>query len=339
MGNKLLKIMLPLIILGVIAIVINRTQKSIDGIAPTDVDPFNFGMYINEMVQSDILNKPFSQAKEEYRRIYDIIKTEEYIEATNSSGIRQSLLPDTSFQRCYRSVFAGYWPIFERLVAGVFNVDWSSKTDQLNVIRLETEDLQQRNGSELRNDSLIRYLAYIDDYKSARNFVDKVSCSSKSKYDQIVSQKDAYKRKYPLFNNPILVTQLNGVTAKAKNNWRNSVIRNVNDVCKNNNLNDFLSEKEGCEKKITEYNSCFSNDNLSTNETTTILRNRWYELLTAAVNDACQIDNLDSLNACYKELSEKIEAYGSEANDLKGSLSRRFNELRDRENLELFLNL
>ena len=329
MGNKVLKIALPLIILGVIMLVINRTQKSIDGLAPTDVDPFNFGMYINEMVQSDLLNKPFFQAKDEYRRIYDIVKTEEYVEATDSNGIRQSLLPDTSFQTCYRSVFVGYWPIFESLVAGVFNADWSSKTDQLNVIKSETEDLQKRNGSELRNDSLTRYLAYIDDYESAKTFVDKVPCSSKSKYDQIVSQKDAYKSKYPLFNNPILVTQLNGVTRRAKINWSNSVKKNVDDVCGKNNLNDFLSAKSGCENKITEYNSCFSNDKLSTNETTTKLRNRWYELLTAAVNDACQIDSLDSFNKSYSDLSKKIEAYGSDPNDLKGRLSRRYNELRE----------
>lgn len=44
MGNKILKIALPLIILGVIVFVINRTQKSIDGIAPTEVDPFSFGI-------------------------------------------------------------------------------------------------------------------------------------------------------------------------------------------------------------------------------------------------------------------------------------------------------
>lgn len=334
MGNKILKIVLPLIILGVIVFVINRTQKSIDGIAPTEVDPFSFGTYINDLVQTDLKDKPYAQAKDEYRRIYDIIKTEEQLVAIDSSGIQQPLLPDTTAQGCYRRIFEGYWPSYESLADGVFNSDWSSKTDQLSIIKMEAEDLQQRNGSIIRNDSLTRYLSYIGDYNAANSFVSKVSCSSKSQYDQLVAKKEVYKKKYPLNNNSSLVAQLNGVPGKAKSKWKSSVISSVDKACEKGSLDDFLSAKkgregrEGCDKKISEYNDCFPNDRLSASETTTKLRNRWYELLTIAVDNACQIDDPNTFNNVQRDLRKKIEAYekayGSELSDLRGRLNMKY---------------
>lgn len=328
MGNKILKIALPLIILGVIVFVINKTQKSIDGIAPTEVNPFSFGTYINDLVQSGLKDKPYAQAKEEYRHLYDIVKTEEQIVAIDSAGARKPLLPDTTAQGCYRRIFEGYWPSYESLADGVFNSDWSSKTDQLSIIKMEAEDLQQRNGSIIRNDSLTRYLSYIGDYNAANSFVSKVSCSSKSQYDQLVAKKEVYKKKYPLNNNSSLVAQLNGVPGKAKSRWENSIKTSVKEACYKYSLNDFLSAKNGCENKISEYNNCFPNDKLSASETTTRLRNRWYELLGDAVNDACRIDNLSAFSNVYTDLRNKIDAYGSDPSDLKGRLNRKYNELR-----------
>ena len=328
MGNKILKIALPLIILGVIVFVINRTQKSIDGIAPTEVDSFSFGSYINDLVQTDLKDKPYAQAKDEYRRIYDIIKTEEQITAIDSAGSQHTLLPDTTVQGCYRRIFEGYWPSFQSLADGVFKSDWSNKTDQLSIIKTEVEDLQQRKGTLSRNDSLTRYLAYIGDYNAVTGFVSKVSCSSKSQYDQLVAQKDVFKKKYPLSNNSSMVDQLNGVPEKAKIKWKSSVTSSVDKACEKGSLNDFLSAKEGCNNKISEYNDCFSNDKLSASETTTRLRNRWYELLEDAVNKACQIDNLSAFSNVYSDLRDKIDDYGSDPSDLKGRLSRRYNQLR-----------
>jgi len=328
MGNKILKIALPLIILGVIVFVINRTQKSIDGIAPTEVDPFSFGTYINDLVQSDLKDKPYAQAKDEYRRIYDIVTTEEHIMAIDSAGTRKPLLPDTTAQRCYREIFEGYWPSFESLADGVFKSDWSSKTDQLGIIKAEAEDLQQRNGSALRNDSLTGYLSYIGAYNDALSFVSMVSCASKLKYEQLVDRKNVLKNMYPLCNNSSLVAQLNGVPGIAKSKWENSVKMEVRKACNKDRLDDFLSAKKACDNKILEYNNCFSNDKLSASETTTRLRNRWYELLEDAVNEACQIDNLSSFSNVYSDLRNKIDAYGSDPSDLKGRLSRKYNELR-----------
>lgn len=328
MGNKILKIALPLIILGVIVFVINKTQKSIDGIAPTEVDSFCFGTYIKDLVQSDIKDKPYAQAKDEYRRIYDIIKTEEQLIATDSSGIQHALLPDTTAQGCYRRIFEGYWPSFESMADGVFKSDWSSKTDQLSIIKIEAEDLQQRNGSIVRNDSLARFLSYVVDYNAAISFVSRVSCSSRSQYEQLVAKKEVYKKKYPLSNNSSLVAQLNGVPGKAKSKWESSVKSSVVEACRKHILDDFLSAKKGCDSKISEYNNCFPNDKLSASETTTRLRNRWYELLVDAVYEACQIDNLSAFSNVITDLRNKIDAYGSDPSDLKGRLNRKYDELR-----------
>lgn len=328
MGNKILKITLPLIILGVIVFVINKTQKSINGIAPTEVNPFSFGTYINDLVQSDIKDKPYAQAKDEYRRIYDIIKTEEQLVAIDSAGIQQSLLPDTTVQGCYRRIFEGYWPSFESLADGVFKSDWSSKTDQLSIIKMEAEDLQQRKGTTYRNDSLTRYLSYVGDYHAAISFVSKVSCSSKNQYEELEKNKNAYQKKYPLCNNRSLVNQLEGVLGKAKSKWEISVKSSVNEACGRYDLDAFLSAKKVCDDKILEYNNYFTTDRLSAGETTNRLRTRWYELLEDAVNDACQIENLSSFSSIYSDLRNKIDLYGSDPNDLKGRLSRKYNQLR-----------
>lgn len=326
MGNKILKMALPLIILGVIVFVINRTQKSIDGIAPTEIDPFSFGAYTNDMVQSDLKDKPYAQAKDEYRRIYDIIKTEEQVVAIDSVGTQKPLLPDTTAQTCYRKTFESYWPAFEGMAEGVFKSDWSNKTDQLSGIKIEAADLQQRKGSAQRNDSLSRYLAYVEDYNDAIGFVSKVSCSSKTKYNQLVAQKNAYKKKYPLCNNRSLVNQLEGVPGKAKNKWKISVKSSVNKACGEDSLDAFLSAKKGCEDKISEYNNCFTTDRLSASETTNRLRVRWYELLEDAVNDACRIDDYNTYKPVFSDLRNKIDAYGDDPNDLKGRLSRKRSE-------------
>ena len=328
MGNKILKITLPLIILGVIVFVINKTQKSINGIAPTEVNPFSFGTYINDLVQSDIKDKPYAQAKDEYRRIYDIIKTEEQIVAIDSAGARKPLLPDTTAQVCYRRIFEGYWPSFEDIAEGVFKSDWSNKTDQLSIIKTEAEDLQQLKGSAQRNDSLSRYLAYVGDYHAAIGFVSKVSCSSKNQYEELKKNKNAYQKKYPLCNNRSLVNQLEGVLEKAKSKWEISVKSSVNEACGRYDLDAFLRAKKVCDDKILEYNNYFTADRLSASETTNRLRTRWYELLEDAVNDACQIENLSSFSSIYSDLRNKIDLYGSDPNDLKVRLSRKYNQLR-----------
>ena len=327
MGNKILKIALPLIILGVIVFVINRTQKSIDGIAPKEVNPFSFGTYINDLVQSDLKDKPYAQAKEEYRRIYDIIKTEEQVVAMDSAGARKPLLPDTTAQACYRKTFEGYWPAFEGMADGVFKSDWLSKTDQLSGIKTEAADLQQRKGAAQRNDSLDRYLAYVDDYNDAIGFVSKVSCSSKTKYDQLNVQKNKYQKKYPLCNNRSLVNQLEEVPRKAKSKWEISIKSSVNEACGKYSLDAFLNAKKDCEDKISEYNNCFTPDGLSASETTTRLRNRWYELLEDAVNNACQIDDYNTFDRINQDLRSKIAAYGSDPNDLIGRLKRKDDQL------------
>ena len=260
------------------------------------------------------------------------MKTEEHLMAIDSTGNRQSLLSDTAAQGCYRRVFAGYYPAYEAFAEGVFRSDWSSKTDLLNEIKTEAEDLQQRDGSAIRNDSLTRYLAYISDYNAAIGFATNVSCSSKSDYEQLVTRKDAYRKKYPLRNNSSLIVKLDEVPIKAKSKWGNSVITSVNNVCRKTTLNDFLNAKSGCEGKISEYNTYFSSDKLSANETTIKLRNRWYTLLTYEVDDACRIDNLSNFSPVYTDLRNKIDAFGSDPNELKERLKRKYNELREETN-------
>lgn len=344
MGNKILKIALPLIILGIIVFVINRTQKSIVGIAPTEVIPFSFGTYINDLVQSNLKDKPYAQAKDEYRRIYDIIKTEEQLIATDSAGIQHTLLPDTTVQGCYSRIFEGYWPSFESLAEGVFKSDWSSKKDQLSVIKMEAEDLRQRKGSAMRNDSLTHYIAYANDYEAASKFVKNVSCSSKEQYEGLIKSKDNYKKQYPLNKNSELVRKLNEeVQREAKDSWKNSITKCVDRTCMATDLEQFLNgfyveTKNGkktskvkvgksiCDNMIADFNSKFNGEMGSQNDK---LRDRWYGLLEDAVNEACRMDNLSAFSNVRSDLRNKIDAYGSDPRDLKGILDRRYNQLRD----------
>ena len=328
MGNKLLKVFLPLLVLAAIVLVMVRTKKSIDSMAPSDVKPFEFSVYVVDLIQADLEGKPFDEAKDGYRRIYDIIKTEEFLKTTDSTGNIQPLLPDTTVRNCYQKVFLAYWPAFESMVEGVFKYDWSYKIDQLNIIKNEAVALQSLNGSDMHRDSLTHYIEYVDKYDEANGFVTNISCNSKKKYEELLDTKEAYRKKYPLCNNSNLVGKLDEVPVKAKAKWRSSVIGSVNAACEKSELDDFIDAKKYCENRINEFNKYFSSDKLTSSETTKKLNDHGYILLTRAVDKAILINNLSEFSPVYSNLRDKINAFGSDPDDLKGILGRRYNQLR-----------
>lgn len=327
MGNKILKVFLPLVVLAAIILVVVRAKRSIDNMAPADVKPFEFGMYVGNLIQANLEGKPYAEAKNEYCRIYDIIKTEEFLKTTDSAGITQPLLPDTTVQRCYQRAFIAYWPAFEGMVEGVFKYDWSYKTNLLDAIKDEAIALKDCTGSDVRNDSLDHYVNYVNDYNAARSFVDNISCSSKNRYNELLSQKDTYKKKYPLRNNNSLVSDLDDVPSNAKTKWRSSVMYSVKTVCDKSDLEGFITAKNKCVEKINEYNGQFPNDELSYAETKKKLNDHWYVLLSRAVDKAVKINNKEEFNPVCESLRNKIKDYGSDPDDLKGRLNRRWREV------------
>ncbi|MBR3698823.1 MAG: hypothetical protein IKM85_04810 [Bacteroidales bacterium] len=327
MGNRLLKILLPLLVLVAIAIVVMRTEKSIDNMAPSEIQPFEFCTYVDSIAKADLANKPYAQAKDEYRRIYCLIETEKSIMVTDSAGLQQPLLHDTVALGCYKRLFLVYWPAFQDLAEGVFKTDWSKKTTMLDVIKAEATDLKQLVGCDLRNDSLTKYLSYVDDYSAASSFLSKISCSSKSKYEDLVAQKETYKKKYPLCNNKELVDRLNKVPETAQKKWKESVEKSVNAACGIIGLDEFLEEKTRCETKISEYNEKFPTKKLSDDKTTNKLNKQWYELLSDEVDEACLIDDGQTFLQVYSDLIKKINSYDTNANDLKRKLEIRKEQL------------
>lgn len=336
MGNKTLKIALPLIILGFIAFVIYRTQKSIDESAPAEVGAFNFSAYISKMVLTDLNDKPYAQAYKEYHRIYDVIKTEESIIPKDSLGNRQIFTNTDTIITCYKKAFDAYWPIYETETEDVFKSDWSSKSERLYDIKAEAEFFKSHKGSS-HNDSLIRYIGYVDNYDNAKRFVKNVYCVSMSDYENKLKQKDSFKI-YPLTNNSSIMKKLDGVPDKAKQYWKDNIIWYVDETCSANDLYSFLDgfeitinqqyvklSKNICDNKISDFHNKFYGE-LSYKETQ--LKNKWYELIVDAVNEACRIDNLSTFSNVYTDLINIIDTYGSDPNDLKGRLNSKYNELR-----------
>ena len=261
--NKILKIVLPLIIMGVIAFVIYMTQRSIDGNVPAGVEPFDFDKYIRDMVKSDLEDKPYVRAKEEYRRIYAVIKTEENIRVTDSSGNRHDLLNGGVADSCYRMAFSSYWDIYEAEVEGVFKRDWSGKISKLIDIKNEAEFLKKQSGNS-RNDSLNRYIGYVNEFFKAERFANMVRCSSEKEYDRCVSMSNEYISKYPLRNNSSLVYKLREVPEKARKEWKNSIERDVESARKFwDDYNELYDYKEDLKNKIDGYNKKFSSDLIS----------------------------------------------------------------------------
>lgn len=250
--NKILKIVLPLIILGVIAFVIYMTQRSIDGNVPLGVEPFKFDKYISDMVKSDLDDKPYVSAKEEYRRIYAVIQTEESIRVTDSSGNRHDLLKGRVADSCYRMAFSSYWDIYEAEAEGIFTRDWSGKTSELIDIKKEAEFLKKQSGNS-RNDSLNRYIGYVNEFFQAERFANMVRCSSEKEYDRCVSMSNEYISKYPLRNNSSLVYKLREVPEKARKEWKNSIERDVENVCSQNDKSQFFNQYNELMKRIQEY--------------------------------------------------------------------------------------
>lgn len=318
MGNKVLKVLLPLIVLGVIVFVINRTQKTIDGIAPTEVNPFAFSSYIKETIQSDLQGKLYNQAKEEYRGIYDIIKTEEGIMITDSTGVQRQLLPNDTVLSCYRMAFDAYWPTYQSFAEGVFNSnDWSNKIDQLDEIKSEAESFSQRKGTSGRNDSIKNYKGYVSSYYDASGFVNgRISCISSTDYNNLVTKKEGFK-KYPLNNYTDLIKKLDNIPKRAKDAWEKYVKNKVNDACAQINLDEFLNKKKVCETKISDYQSKF-NGELAEEEQS--LKNSWKKLLVIMVDEACTINDCADFNDKYSEWKSKINAYGKELEYLKERL-------------------
>lgn len=325
MGNRFLKIVLPLILIGVLAFVIYKANKTFNDIKPTPVGEFSFNAYVDEMIQKEFKGKGnnYDQAKERYRRIYNVILTEENIKITDSKGERRHLLSNDSIQYCYEQAFAAYWPIYKNTVDAFFENDWSNKTAELNSIKDEAEFLKGRNGSSHHN-ALNQYIAYVDDYYKILAFANKkvsgYNCRSSVEYDKLMREKNDYKKKYPIYNNRALCNKLDSVPYKLKKRWENSVSFYVNYTCKAKDLDEFLSEftaiynnttfvvgKTVCDGKIEEFCNRFYRDDLSAPKEK--LNNRWKKLLEDSVDDACRIDNFNDFYPIYSKLNSRIKDY------------------------------
>ena len=318
MGNKILKIALPLILIGVIAFVIHRANKTFDASKPTPIEEFNFSAYIDSLIQSELRDKPYAQAKGEYRRIYDVIRTEDGITRTYADGSQQKLRD--SFQYCYNESFIAYWPIYEDEVEDLFKSDWSNKTGLLDSIKAEAEFLKRQVGASHR-DSLTNYIAYVNDYYNILAFAEKESkdipCTSQKQYKNLLAENDGYKKQYPMNKNKALGVKLDLVPGKAKQRWESNVQWYVNESCKATDLETFLNGfkssnktsvgKSVCDKKIKEFCDEFNKNELSKQKTK--LNDRWKELIINSVNEACMMDNYKEFYPVYTRLNNRIKEF------------------------------
>ena len=358
MGNKILKIALPLILVGVIAFVIfkaNKTFGDFEASKPTPIGKFSFNAYIDNMIQSELQGKPYAQAKEDYRRIYDVIQTEEYITRICSDS---SLLPNDSLQYCYEESFEAYWPSYEAFVDGVFQREWSNMVDTLGEIKAEAVFLEGQVGSS-HYDTLTKYKAYVGDYYRASDFAgEKVRCTSSNDYENLLKKQEEYKKKYPICNNTVLCKRLDSIPGKAETAWKNNVVWSVNDACNVKDLKTFvgykkpktdkkgnvIKKKDGsvdyeevkgkygiCVKKIEDFETK-TGKKISDPKTDqkTKLNNKWRELLEKSVNDVCwnQPDTVTYkffYKGVYQELKGQIGDYEKKTNkslqELKDNLN------------------
>ena len=318
-------------VLGGIAFVIARTQKSIDKMNPTELEPFDFNTYLSEEVQqSDFNHLSFQQAKEEYERIYDLVKTEAFVTCADSLGVKGQLLDSDSALACYEAAFGAYWPVFQNMVDNLFESDWSRQTERLNDIKAEAENLQQREGISSKADSLNAYIEYVNTFDQVVFWLSNLSCTSSQQYDDLVSMGRRYQR-YPLNNNSELLAQLNMVPTTAKNKWNQHVVNNVKATCTTTDLDWFLRCRSNRIKEIEDYQRK-TGDDLSGLKTQ--MKNRWRELLQSKVTMACDIDDINEFNLESKDLYSRIgdyaREYGTEADYLRNQLDHHFNDLRNR---------
>lgn len=228
---NIIKIVVPIVVLGGILAIIIATQKPVEKMSFQHIDPFDFNAYVDEYIADSIINYPRAVSEKAYENLYEIIATESSIMATNISGEKEQLLSQTDAEDCYERAFKAFFSVFSNDANRVFGGSSWSNID-LNNIETSAKDLLNRKGiSSSQNDSLARFIKYVGGYNSAIKLLyNSQYCSNLRQYNSYCEKAKAYSG-YPYQNNSKLKNMASDVAGNARNGWQSSIESKVNDIC------------------------------------------------------------------------------------------------------------
>lgn len=263
MNKNIIKIGVPVLVLGGLIAIIAATQKSIDTLSSDlRIEPLDFNSYVDGYISDSIKGQPNSAAQVAYNHLYDVITTESSISAKTPSGSTQLLSAEDAAD-CYGRAFTAYYSIFGAEANQLFsNTTWSDQN--LRAVKTTAQMLMTRQGAKKSADSLNHYIEYVNGYYSAIDLIDQSNyCSGANSYSNYLSKAKQYLG-YPYKNNSKLKNITSEVSENAKTGWRNSITKEVDNICRRecsyyNSYSEFYQgDFQSAYNKIGDFNSAFS---------------------------------------------------------------------------------
>lgn len=232
--NTLIKLGVPILVLGGIIAIIVATQKPVERLSFQHIDPFDFSQFVDGYIADSIEYKTMNESRDAYNHLYEIIATEASITITTQSGNAQ-LLSTEDANSCYEKAFKAYYDVYASWVRNVFGSSIWEDGD-LKLIKDESLRMTGLQGSQCAADSLKRFGSYVDGYYSALNLINRQTygCSSASLYDNLCSKASSFKY-YPYTNCSKLDDIESVVADKARKAWQNAIERMIGNICSNSN--------------------------------------------------------------------------------------------------------
>ena len=263
MNKNVIKIGVPILVLGGIIAIIAATQKPIEQLSSDlRIEKLDFSNYVDKYISDSISGKPNSEAMQGYVHLYEIISTESSVFATTKSG-HQQLLDAQDAEDCYERAFSAYFTIFGVVANRLFsNPTWNE--NELVGIKNTAQSLLTRNGTQSASDSLRHFIEYVNGYYAAVKLISQSRyCSSASYYNNYCNKARDYSI-YPYSNNSRLKTIVSDVSENARTGWRNSITNTIDGICSHegyyyNSYDEFYQgDYQSAYNKIKEYNSTFN---------------------------------------------------------------------------------
>jgi hypothetical protein len=262
MNNKVIKIVILLLAMGVIATVVIVTKKSIKPFEKKEISQFDFGQYVTQKIDKEIEGSA-SDAMTPYNEVYDIITTEDNVIVDGAK-----VLSDDNAKNLYSAAFQKYWQIYDDELSNFFAQSSWPQNDRSNIAS-KLKNLKQRKGCS-NLDDIEKYEGYLAGYNNAQNIIKKArNCTSITTYENIRADYTKYYDKYPYSNVTQLQTDLRNAPNVAKENLENYIVNKINKVCNDrsyegdDNMVRFIDVYEKLHAEAEKCNQVLSSSNIS----------------------------------------------------------------------------
>lgn len=260
-------VLIALVAVAIVALLFFFTRRISDFDGGT-IAPKPFLKYVEGRTNSEIIGKPYDEAKAAFDALIGEVETEAFI--THNDSL--SMLSASEKLKCEKVLFFGYAPIFADYGKGYFQQNtWAD--EKVNAIKQEAERLKAfdiaQSGTELL-DGLDYIGQVVKNYTNAKSVIYRASyCTTIDAVRNIIASANALKKE-PLTNNTSLIASLNNVPRIAKEALAGQLVRNASGVIQKymdgfyRDYASWYSDFVATKKSIEEYESAFGQTQILT---------------------------------------------------------------------------